>query len=167
MKAFAEILLLGILAGSPLVATAAVQCSMPSGVTMAFGIYDDSSATAKDYSQSFTMSCCRTGSGSQNTVISIAIGKSLNSNQINTRQMKNGANADLMSYQLYYTSFGGTVWGDGVLGGSVFTQSVTTNRGCGNPQVVTISSPIYGRIFAQQPVSAGGYTDTLTITVSP
>lgn len=100
--------------------------------------------------------------------MAIAIGVSANSGQINTRQMKNLANSDLMSYQLYITSFGGTVWGDGVIGGSKFTQGVSIATRCAvGQQVVVLTSAVFGRIFAQQPVSAGSYGDTLTITITP
>jgi spore coat protein U-like protein len=166
VKSTARALILGLLAVLPLAAEA-MQCSLPSGVSLAFGPYDDSSSASKDNAQSFTMSCCRTGGGTETATISIAIGKSFYSNQINTRQMKNSANADLMTYQLYSSSFGGTIWGDGVVGGSVFTQSVTTNANCIHPDVFTIGSPIYGRILPLQPVSQGSYSDTLIITVAP
>ena len=84
------------------------------------------------------------------------------------RQMKNTANADLMSYQLYISSFGGTVWGNGVNGGSAFTQNVSVSNTCAaGGQSIVVSSAIFGSIFAQQAVSAGNYSDTLTISITP
>jgi spore coat protein U-like protein len=148
---------------------AALQCSLASGVGLNFGNYDDSSSASNDVSTTFSVSCCYT-TGSKPTVgtISIAIGASTNSGQINTRQMKNSLNADLMNYQLYFTSFGGTIWGDGVSGGSVFTASVASRTKCNRGvDSIPVGSAIFGRIFAQQAVSAGSYSDRLTITVTP
>jgi spore coat protein U-like protein len=82
--------------------------------------------------------------------------------------MKNSVNPDLMSYQLYFTSFGGSVWGDGVIGGSAFTQGVSVNKTCAaGGLAIVVTSAIFGRIFAQQAVSTGNYADTLTITITP
>jgi spore coat protein U-like protein len=72
-----------------------------------------------------------------------------------------------MSYQLYLSSFGGTVWGDGVSGGSTWSQAISTNSNCPGTVPFVIGSAVFGRIFAQQPVSAGTYGDTLTITITP
>jgi spore coat protein U-like protein len=161
--------LLGALLGCSGAASAVVSCSVPAGVLLNFGTYDDSSASATDVSASFSVSCCNTTSGPTmgSTTVAIAIGVSANSGQINTRQMKNSSNADLMSYQLYITSFGGTIWGNGVNGGSTFTQGVTINKTCPAGQTITVGSAIFGRIFAQQAVSAGNYSDTLTISITP
>ena len=148
---------------------AALQCSIASGVSLNFGIYDDSSPTNRDVSTTFSMRCCNT-TGSKPAVanVSIAIGASTHSSQITTRQMKNSVNGDLMNYQLYFASFGGTVWGDGLSGGSEFTRLVGTTTKCNSGQdLIPAGSAIFGRIFAQQPVSAGSYSDSLTITVTP
>lgn len=165
MKPFLSIVVFGLLAGASSMAQAALSCSL-SGVSLNFGIYDDSSASTKDVSTTFTVNCCRNPPGS-NATLTVAMGTSANSGSINTRQMKNSANADLMSYQLYSTSFGGTVWGDGVIGGSPWTEAISTNSNCPGTVPFTVSSAIFGRIFAQQPVSAGNYADTVIITVTP
>ena len=169
MKPFIKLTLLGAMLGFAGAASGALQCSIPAGASLNFGIYDDSSPATKDVSATFSVNCCRT-SGPNPTVgtMAIAIGISANSGQINTRQMKNGVNADLMSYQLYFTSFGGTVWGDGVIGGSPFNQAVSINSTCAaGGQAVAVGSAIFGRIFAQQAVSTGSYADTLTISITP
>ncbi len=169
MKPLIKFALLGALLGFCGATHAALQCSVPSGVALNFGTYDDSSATAKDVSAAFSVNCCRTGAPNPTAgTMVIKIGVSANSGQINTRQMKNASNADLMSYQLYSTSFGGTVWGDGAIGGSAFSQGVSIARTCAaGGQAVAVTSAIFGRIFAQQAVSAGNYADTLTITITP
>ncbi len=168
-KALFASALIGVVCMFSRPAEAALQCSIASGVGLNFGSYDDSSPANHDVSTAFSVRCCYT-TGSKPLVanMSIAIGSSTNSGQITTRQMKNSLNADLMSYQLYFTSFGGTVWGDGVVGGSVFTRLVTTTTKCNQgADTLTAGSAIFGRIFPQQAVSVGNYADTLTITVTP
>ena len=165
MKPFIELALLGALLGCSGIAHAALSCSV-AGVSLNFGIYDDSSPSSHDVSTTFSVNCCRNPPGS-NATLTVAMGTSANSGAINTRQMKNSANSDLMSYQLYFTSFGGTVWGDGVIGGSTWTEAISTNLKCPGTVAFTVGSAIFGRIFAQQAVSAGSYADTLTITITP
>lgn len=169
MKPYIKFALLGALLGGSGGAYAAVQCTVPSGVALNFGTYDDSSASTKDVSTAFSVNCCRQGAPNPSTAtMSIQLGVSANSGQINTRQMKNAGNSDLMNYQLYFTSFGGTVWGDGATGGSAFNQNVSLSTRCNVGQTaIAVGSAIFGRIFAQQAVSAGNYADTLTITITP
>jgi spore coat protein U-like protein len=169
VKPFIKLALLGALLGFSGASNAALQCSIPAGVSLNFGVYDDSSPATKDVSTAFSVNCCRTGAPNPTVgTMTITIGVSARSGQINTRQMKNSINADLMSYQLYFTSFGGTVWGDGVIGGSPFNQGVSIVTRCAvGQQAVAVGSAIFGRIFAQQAVSAGNYADTLTISITP
>jgi len=148
---------------------ATLSCTMPSGVSLNFGNYDDTSTANTDVSMTFTVSCCRNPPGANDT-LSVALGPSTNStaaNRITTRQMKNSANTDRMNYQLYFGSFGGTISGNGVGGGSVLTQAISTNNNCPASTVINIGSPIFGRIAPQQPVSAGTYGDSLTIDILP
>lgn len=166
MKPFIRLVIFGVLAGVSSIAHAALVCTLPSSVSLNFGNYDDSSAANTDVSTTFAVSCCRNPPGSAAT-LTVAMGPSANSGGINTRQMKNSANADLMSYQLYASSFGGTVWGDGVIGGSTWTQAISVNSNCPGTVPITVGSAIFGRIFAQQAVSAGTYADTLTISITP
>lgn len=168
MKPFIKLALLGALLGYSGASHAVLRCTVPAGVSLNFGVYDDSSPATTDVSTTFSVNCCRTTSPNPTVgTIAITIGVSARSGQINTRQMKNSVNADLMSYQLYFTSFGGTIWGDGVIGGSPFTQNVSIIPRCNTQQAVAAGSAIFGRIFAQQPVSAGSYSDTLTISITP
>jgi spore coat protein U-like protein len=166
VKAFLRIAIFGALASASSMAHAALFCTLPSSVSLNFGNYDDSSAANTDVSTTFSVSCCRNPPGSTAT-LTVAMGPSTNSGGINTRQMKNGANADLMSYQLYFNSFGGTVWGDGVIGGSTWMQAITLTSNCPATVPIMVGSAIFGRIFAQQAVSAGSYADTLTISITP
>lgn len=169
MKIFRNVLVLAA-AFACNAAHAALTCSV-AGASLSFGSYIDSSAANTDVSAALSVRCCRNPPGSSATLV-IAMGVSTNSsggNKILTRQMKNGANADLMTYQLYSGSFGGTVWGDGIIGGSVSSIPITVTTNC--PTQTAITSPtgltVFGRIFPLQPVSAGTYGDTVTITVTP
>ena len=147
---------------------AALTCAV-SGASLNFGTYNDASASTSDVSVPLSISCCRNPPGS-NATLTIALGTSTNStagNKITTRQMKNNLNTDRMTYQLYTLAFGGTVWGDGVVGGSTFTQAINVTTNCPTRTTVPVGSAVFGRIFAQQAVSAGSYADTVTITVSP
>jgi spore coat protein U-like protein len=171
VKPFIKLAFLGALLGFSGTAHAAggLQCSIPAGVSLNFGVYNDSSPATADVSTAFSVNCCRAGVPNPEVgTMTITIGVSANSGQINTRQMKNSVSADLMSYQLYFTSFGGAVWGDGVIGGSPFNQGVSISRSCGSGgEAVAVASAIFGRIFAQQAVSAGNYADTLIISITP
>src|SRR3954467_14679004 len=158
----------GVLAILPGIGHAALSCSV-GGVSLSFGTYDDSSVVSTDVSTSFSVTCCRNPPGSTAT-LTVTIGPSANStagNPILTRQMKNSSNGDVMPYQLYSGSFGGTIWGDGVIGGSAWAQAITTNSNCPFLASIPVSSAIFGRIFPQQAVSAGNYGDTVTITILP
>ena len=168
MKAFINIAIFGMLVGVSGMVFAALSCSV-SGISLNFGNYDDSSAANTDVSAVFSVSCCRNPPGS-NATLTVTIGPSTNStagNKIVTRQMKNSGNADRMDYQLYSGSFGGTVWGDGVIGGSAWVQAISANSNCPGLSVIPVGSAIFGRIFPQQAVSAGTYGDTVTITITP
>jgi spore coat protein U-like protein len=168
VRAFIRIAIFSVLAGASGIVQAALSCSV-SGVSLNFGNYDDSSAANTDVSTVLSVSCCRNPPG-RNAILTVTIGPSTNStagNKILTRQMKNSGNADRMSYQLYSGSFGGTVWGDGAIGGSAWTQAISSNVNCPGSTVIPVGSAIFGRIFPQQAVSAGTYGDTVTITITP
>ena len=168
MRAFINIAVFGVLMGVSGMGYAALSCSV-SGLSLNFGNYDDSSAANTDVSTVFSVSCCRNPPGN-NAILTVKMGLSTNStgaNKILTREMKNSGNADRMSYQLYSGSFGGTVWGDGVIGGSAWVQAINVTINCPTLTVIPVGSAIFGRIFPQQAVSAGSYGDTVTITITP
>jgi spore coat protein U-like protein len=168
VKAFLSLLLFGTLSAGAGFTHAALTCAV-SGTSLNFGTYNDASASTSDVSVPLSISCCRNPPGNTAT-LTIALGTSTNStagNKITTRQMKNGVNTDRMTYQLYSGSFGGTVWGDGAIGGTLFSQAINVTTNCPTRTTVPLSSAVFGRIFAQQAVSAGSYADTVTITVNP
>lgn len=169
MKLFIELALLCASVAWCNVAFAVMTCQVPSGVAMNFGTYDDSLAADRQFSTTFTVQCCRTG-GAASLPYTVSMGPSTQStagNKISTRMMKNSANSDRMNYQLYYGSFGGTLWGDGTTG-STYTLNVTANTRCAvGWQTFTVGSAIFGVIPMQQAVSAGTYADTVTISITP
>jgi spore coat protein U-like protein len=146
-----------LLALAPLPAAAFVTCSFSSTPGMAFGPYDDSSATATDSSTSIVVRCLRIGTPSG---ITVALGPSANSGTIATRQMRSGANP--MNYNLYRDSARALVWGN-----TANVDTVTSNAALANNNWTNVTFTIYGRIPALQNVPAGAYTDSVQITVSP
>jgi spore coat protein U-like protein len=66
-----------------------------------------------------------------------------------TRRMTLGAGADFLAYEVYVDSARTIVW-----------SSTPVSVPAGNGATV----PFFGRVFAQQDVSVGAYTDTLTVT---
>lgn len=71
-----------------------------------------------------------------------------------SRKMTSGANT--MTYSLYTNSGHTLVWGDGTSGSNLYSGT-----GSGSAQ----SIPVYGQI-PPQTVSAGSYTDTITVTLT-
>jgi len=90
--------------------------------------------------------------------VTTAIGPSPNSGGFDPRMMKQTTGSDLLGYNLYLDSNRTRIWGDG--SGNTFTIS----------RIVRIGRPwvrnVYGRIPPGQDVSAGFYTDTLTVTIT-
>lgn len=123
-----------------------------SGVS--FGNYSVFSQTPEDATGSFTVSKCAQKSARYTATISTGNGSYA------TRTMTLVGGTETLSYNLYTSSTYATVWGDGNGG----TGSVSGDGGTGK----TSGTPttIYGRIPAGQDVSAGSYSDSLTITIT-
>ena len=66
-----------------------------------------------------------------------------------TRRMTLGAGADFLAYEVYFDSARTIVWS---------STPIVVPAGNG------VTVPFYGRVFAQQDVSVGAYTDTLIVT---
>jgi spore coat protein U-like protein len=118
---------------------------------MDFGAYDTTSETPDDATSTITHTC------TNGTVAAIAISQSTvpgsGSNEISpVRQMANGPNN--LAYSIS-TSVGGAEWGNTKETGSGFTSN-------GSSTPVNV----YGRIAAGLAVTAGNYTDSLTVTVA-
>ena len=89
--------------------------------------------------------------------VTVQIGPSPSSGGFNPRKMKDPSSGDMLNYNLFTDATRSTVWGDGTQGTTTITKAVPQNK----PWVTTV----YGRIPAGQNVSAGSYSDTLTVTI--
>lgn len=134
---------------SLVVQTTVASACLIAAVPLSFGIY---SGTQVDSTTTVTVTCTN-GSPAK-----ILLGQGTNPASGSTdaapvRQMADSG-SHYLSYQLYSTSAGGTIW-DNVNGKS------TTGTGLADAHTV------YGRLFgAQLGAPAGAYTDTVTATVS-
>jgi spore coat protein U-like protein len=73
-----------------------------------------------------------------------------------TRKMVSGANT--LNYTLYTNAARTSVWGDGTA-----STATVANTGTGSSQTFTV----YGRVMSgQASVSAGSYSDTVSVTIS-
>jgi spore coat protein U-like protein len=75
--------------------------------------------------------------------------------------MKQSGGNDLLKYNFYTNVSRTTILGNGAAG----TAIIELKRPPGKPQPWTQGLTIYGRIPPGQDVSAGSYSDTLTVTV--
>lgn len=118
---------------------------------MDFGAYDTTSEAPDDATSTITHTC------TNGTAAAIAISQGSTTDGTSTdiapvRQMANGAIT--LAYSIS-TSVGGAEWGNTKESGSVFTSN-------GSSTPVNV----YGRIAAGLAVTAGNYTDSLTVTVA-
>ncbi|RJQ47398.1 MAG: SCPU domain-containing protein [Nitrospiraceae bacterium] len=118
-----------------------------------FGSYNVLSSSPLDTAASITVDCDETPP----PFVTLSIGPSPNSGGFSPRKMKQSGSTDLISYNLYIDAACTQIWGDG--SGNTFTaQNKVFKR---SPWISTV----YGRIPPQQNVSAGTYTETLTVTI--
>lgn len=132
---------------------APASCLISSSPGMNFGSYSVATPTSLDSTGGITISC------DKNTQAIVAIGQSPNSGGFDPRQMKLTTGSDLLSYNLFTTSARTVIWGDG----TGTTETVREHAFSGIPLTLTI----YGRIPAGQDVSAGFYSENLTVIVTP
>jgi spore coat protein U-like protein len=116
-----------------------------------FGLYDTLTSTPTDATGSITYACTQ-GNGTVNVVISIDRGRSGSFN----RAMSSGL--EQMSYNLYLDVGHTQIWGDGSSGTTTLQDKVPGNN---HP----VTATVYGRVFPQQNVGNGRYTDALTVTL--
>ncbi len=121
---------------------AAVSCKNITVTPLAFGNYDVYGATPLDTAGTISYSC------PPPLTPTVTIDNGLSFANGNRRMSLGGA--DFLEYQVYVDAARTTVW-SATVGVSVAASNAT-------------SVPIYGRIFAQQDVRVGAYTDTLVVT---
>ena len=121
-----------------------------------FGAYDVFVAAPLDSTGSVTVTCDQAPPED----VVIAIGPSGTSGGFIPRQMRSASSPDRLNYNLFTNAGRSSVWGDGAPGTStVFLKNVKKNR--------PVTTTIYGRIPPGQDVSAGSYSDSLTVTITP
>lgn len=140
------LVLLGGLAGASYVEAA--QCTV-SSTGVSFGTYDVFSGSPLDSTGTISFSC----NGKEDVEIWLSTG---GSGTFSPRRM---SGPDSLDYNLYLDAARTNIWGDGTSGTGEYTQDNV-------PKNTTISVTIYGKIPAGQDVSAGSYTDTLTLTIN-
>jgi spore coat protein U-like protein len=119
--------------------------------SIAFGNYNVFTTTADDSTGTITYRC-----NSQAANISIALSDG-SSTTFSPRTMRKGT--ELLQYNLYRNAARTNIWGDGTGGTSVYTSANPPNNS-------NVNLTIYGRIPAQQDVSAGNYSDTVSAVIN-
>lgn len=160
----AALLVMAIYAGSNTMAATAtttfqvtatvVSSCTASAPALAFGNYDTNSATAATTSTTISV-YCTTGTGFT-TGLDVGVN---GGDYVTGRLMLGGTNGDSLGYNLYTDATYTTVWGDG-------TGATSTVAGVGTGPLVAVSQTVYGRVPAQQNISADSYSDTITVTVT-
>lgn len=122
---------------------------MSENISLSFGSYDPINANitnTKEAATTFRLRCIK------GTSAIISINNGLNA-MGDVRRMR-GAGQSYLNYELYTSANRTTVW----------NTTNTVSYSANNPQPKQFS--IYGRIPAGQDVSAGAYTDTVTLSVT-
>ena len=133
------------------VATAAEAASCTvSTSSVNFGTYNVFDTTPNDSTGTLTLTC---NGGARNVAIAISKGASPT---FATRFMDMGL--ELLLYNLYQDASRTVIWGDG--GGGSQMQIVDNP-----PNNKDVPMTIFARIAAGQDVSAGSYSDAVTVTV--
>ena len=122
--------------------------------TLSFGPYDGLSGAPATTSATAVVTCNETPP----PTVTLELGPSAVSGGFFPRQMRHDSGSDRLAYNFYVDAGGAAVWGDGTGGTATRSDRVFKNK----PWTVTL----YGRIPAGQDVSAGSYSDTLTITIN-
>jgi spore coat protein U-like protein len=131
-------------------AAAAGQCSVSTS-SINFGTYDVFDTAPNDSTGTVTLNC---NGGAKNVTVEISRG---GASSFALRRMVNGASQ--LRYNLYLNAARTIMWGDGTGG----TQSHNLDNPPNNQDV---SLTIFARIAAEQDVSSGSYSDSVTVTVN-
>jgi spore coat protein U-like protein len=122
-----------------------------STTAVSFGTYNVFNATDTTSTGTITYRC---GNSDHNITITISTGSS---GSFTNRTMKKAT--ENLTYNLYTDAAFTSVWGDG--------SGPTQTYHIGNPPNNTdVNLTVYGRVPAQQDVSAGSYSDTVIATIS-
>jgi spore coat protein U-like protein len=128
----------------------AQSCSITAVSGVAFGSYDVFASAPVDATGSVTVQC----------LAGVSVQIQLNPGLHGTfaaRAMQRGGNENL-TYNLYTTAAHSTIWGDGTQGTGIVTITLTILN-------LSRTVQVFGQVGAQQNVSAGSYSDTVTVTI--
>ena len=128
----------------------AAHCTI-STTSVSFGAYDVFASSPSDTTGTVSFTC----NGTPNADITITLSKG-GSSTFNPRTLSGGT--DTLNYNLYKDAARTTIWGDGTGSTATYTQA-------GVPNNTAQNLTIYARIPAAQDVSAGTYTDSVTVTI--
>lgn len=143
-------------------ADAASLCRFVSSGMAAFGPYDTLSAAPRDTVVTLQVRCDRDG-GPANVQVNVGLGAGANGNSASSRRMRQvGGSGDYLAYGLYRDVGRSSVWG---FSAGVDTVQQTLSIPNKNSAIATFT--IYGRIAPLQNVSAGSYTDSVQVTLTP
>jgi spore coat protein U-like protein len=116
---------------------------------VSFGSYDVFAGAPTDTTGTVSFTC----TGNADVTITLSKG---GSSTFNPRTLSGGT--DTLNYNLYKDGARTTIWGDGTGSTATYTQA-------GVPNNTAQNLTIYARIPAAQDVSAGTYTDSVTVTL--
>jgi spore coat protein U-like protein len=143
-------------------AGAATLCRFVSSGMAAFGPYDTLSAAPRDTVVTFQVRCDRNG-GPANVQVDIGLGVGVGGTSPSSRRMRQvGGSGDYLSYGLYRDIGRSSVWGFSPGVDTVQQTLSVPNRGS-----ALATFTIYGRLPPLQNVSAGSYTDSVQVTLTP
>lgn len=146
----------GIALARPAAATcSACSCSATAN-GVAFGAYVPTDSAPNTANGSVRITCSSTSLNNQS--LSYAIQLTAGSGTYAQRVMKAGTAT--LNYNIYTTSGGPTVWGDGTSSTQTVSDSFTLTT------LGSIKSyPMYGIMPARQAVASGNFTDSIMVTI--
>lgn len=136
----------------------AFNCTVSTG-SLNFPTYDFLSSMPTDSTGTIHVTCNIPDNNPHaplQVTVSLSAGNSGSFSQRQMSPLAGGANG--LNYNLFTDASYSTVWGDGAGSSSTLTRTVTKST--------PWDAVVYGRIPARQKVSAGTYSDVITVTVS-
>ena len=132
------------------------QCTMRA-TSIGFGNYDVFLNSPLDTSGTFILDC-----QAFVTKVNVTLAASSTSGTFNPRKMKRTGGSDLLSYNIYTDVSRTIIFGNGTGG----TSEIILRKPHGKPDPWSQTVTVYGRIPPGEDVSAGTYSDVLTLTVT-
>jgi spore coat protein U-like protein len=130
-----------------------------SATGIAFGNYSPLSPTGDSAAGTWSVSCNAIGSGSATVTGTLTLSTGSSGSYV-ARTMMSGTHA--LQYNIYLTPSYTQVMGDGSAGTYAPSESGTVTAG----QVYQITGYMYGFMPPSQDVPAGGYSDSIVVTVT-